>query len=122
MSVPTNERLFMGGADTVRGYAEDTLGPLDTTGQATGGLVRWIINEELRFRILRSFQLAGFFDVGSLTNSYTAMSLFNVRTSAGVGIRYLTPVGPLRLDVGFPIDRRAGESNHRVHFTFGYVF
>lgn len=122
VSVPTNERLFMGGADTVRGYAEDTLGPLDAAGKATGGLVRWIINEEMRFRILRSFQLAGFFDVGCLTNSYSAIVLNNVRTSAGVGIRYLTPVGPLRLDVGFPIDRRAGESNHRVHFTFGYVF
>lgn len=122
VSVPTNERLFMGGADTVRGYAEDTLGPLDASGKATGGLVRWIINEELRFRILRSFQLASFFDCGSLTNSYSAMSLRNVRTSAGVGLRYLTPVGPLRLDVGFPLDRRANESNHRVHFTFGYVF
>lgn len=122
VSVPTNERLFMGGADTVRGFAEDSLGPVDANGGSTGGMVRWIINEELRFRIMRSFQLAGFFDVGCLTNSYNAITLNNVRISAGVGIRYLTPVGPLRLDVGFPLDRRAGESNHRVHFTFGYVF
>ena len=122
VSIPTNERLFMGGADTVRGYAEDTLGPLDANGDATGGKVRWIINEELRFRLFRSFQLAGFFDAGCLTNNYSSITLNNIRTSAGVGLRYLTPVGPLRLDFGFPLDRRANESNHRVHFTFGYVF
>jgi outer membrane protein insertion porin family len=122
ISVPTNELLFMGGADTVRGYAEDSLGPMDAQGRATGGRVRWIINEELRLRLLKSFQLAGFFDCGSLTNNFGSIGTGTVRMSAGVGVRYLTPVGPLRLDIGFPINPRANDSNHRVHFTFGYVF
>lgn len=122
VSVPTNELLFMGGADTVRGYAEDTLGPVDAQGRATGGRIRWIINEEIRLRLLRSFQLAGFFDVGSLTNLFENIGPGSIQMSAGVGVRYITPVGPLRLDIGFPLNPRAGDSNHRVHFTFGYVF
>lgn len=122
VSVPTNELLYMGGADTVRGYAEDGLGPANALGQATGGRVRWIINEELRFRVFNSFQLAGFFDIGSLTNNFSQISWDSIRTSAGVGIRYLTPVGPLRLDVGFPLDRKPTEDHYRIHFTFGYVF
>lgn len=122
VSVPTNELLYMGGADTVRGYAEDSLGPLNAQGQATGGRVRFIINEELRFRAFKSFQLAAFFDVGSLTNNYAQISTKSVRMSSGVGLRYVTPVGPLRLDWGFPINGRPQDSRSRVHFTFGYVF
>ncbi len=122
ISVPTNELLYMGGADTVRGYAEDSLGPQNALGQATGGRIRWIINEELRLRIARSFQFAGFLDIGSLTNNFAQVSTISIRTSAGFGLRYLTPVGPLRLDVGFPLDRKPTEDHYRVHFTFGYVF
>ncbi len=122
VSVPTNELLYMGGADTVRGYAEDSLGPANALGQATGGRVRWIINEEMRFRAFNNFQLAAFFDVGSLTNTFSQISTKSIRTSAGVGVRYLTPVGPLRLDVGFPLDRKPTEDHYRIHFTFGYVF
>ena len=66
--------------------------------------------------------LAGFLDIGSLTNNFSQISTISIRTSAGVGIRYLTPVGPLRLDWGFPLDRKPTESRSRVHFTFGYVF
>lgn len=122
VSVPTNELLFMGGSDTVRGYAEDSLGPVDAQGRATGGRVRWIINEELRFNAFKNFQVAGFFDVGSLTNDFPQINASSIRMSAGAGIRYLTPVGPLRLDWGFPLDRKPNESKSRVHFTFGYVF
>ncbi|MBT3182582.1 MAG: outer membrane protein assembly factor BamA [Deltaproteobacteria bacterium] len=122
VSVPTNELLFLGGDDTIRGYSEDSLGPVDANGKATGARLRWIFNEELRLRIFGKFVLAGFFDMGSLTNSYAAINWNTIRRSAGLGIRYLTPVGPIRLDYGFKLDRRAGESKGRLHLTFGYVF
>ncbi len=123
VSVPSNELLFLGGDDTIRGFGEDSLGPVDANGRATGGRLRWIFNEELRIRIIGRFALAGFFDMGSLTDSFSAIGWdTTVRRSAGLGIRYITPVGPIRLDYGFKLDRRAGESRGRLHFTFGYVF
>lgn len=123
VSVPTNELLFLGGADTIRGFSEDSLGPLDVNGTAVGGRTRWIWNEELRIRLWRTLQGAFFFDMGSLTNSFSQIGWrTNVRRSAGFGLRYVTPVGPLRLDYGIKLDRKAGEPLGRVHFTFGYVF
>ncbi|MFH1831046.1 MAG: outer membrane protein assembly factor BamA [Pseudomonadota bacterium] len=122
VSVPTNELLFLGGDDTIRGYSEDSLGPTDANGNPTGSRTRWILNQELRMRIWRNLGIAGFFDMGSLTSNYSDIGWRDVRKSAGVGLRYNTPVGPIRADYGFKIGRRAGESVGRFHFTFGYVF
>jgi outer membrane protein insertion porin family len=123
VSVPTNELLFLGGDDTVRGYSEDSLGPVDAAGKAVGGRLEWIYNSEIRIRLISHLQLAGFFDMGSLTNSFDAIGWNStVRSSAGAGLRFITPVGPIRLDYGFKLDRKIGESIGRLHFTFGYVF
>jgi outer membrane protein insertion porin family len=122
VSVPTNERLFLGGDDTIRGFAQDSLGPVNAQGQAIGSLTRWITNVELRFLIWRHLSLAAFYDMGSLTPNYSDITLVDVRNSTGLGLRYNTPVGPIRADYGFKLDRRQGESVGRFHFTFGYVF
>lgn len=122
VSVPANERIYMGGDDTVRGFSYQSLGPTNAQGQAIGGLTRWITNFELRMLIWRSLSCAAFYDMGSLTPNYPDTTLTTIRNSAGAGLRYHTPVGPIRLDVGFPLDRRANESKYRLHFTFGYVF
>ncbi len=122
VSVPTNELFFLGGADTIRGFGEDSLGPVDATGKATGASTRWIFNEELRVRIWKALAAAAFFDIGSLTNTFSEIDNDTIRRSAGIGLRYNTPVGPIRADYGFKLDRKAGESVGRFHFTFGYVF
>ncbi|MBI4126453.1 MAG: outer membrane protein assembly factor BamA [Deltaproteobacteria bacterium] len=122
VSVPTNELLFLGGDDTVRGFSEDSIGPLDVNGEPLGGRLRWIANEELRFRVTRHFQVAGFYDIGQLTDHFSDLSLNEARHSTGFGIRYMTPVGPIRADYGFKLDRRPGESSNRFHLTFGYFF
>jgi outer membrane protein insertion porin family len=123
VAVPPNELLFLGGDDTIRGFPEDSLGPKDAKGKATGGRLRWIVNEEMRIRLLKHFAIAGFFDMGSLTESFSQISWnSNVRRSAGGGLRYITPVGPIRLDYGFKLDRKPGEAKGKLHFTFGYVF
>ncbi len=122
VSVPTNELLFLGGDDTIRGFDEDSLGPTDASGNPTGSRTRWILNQELRLRIWRNLGIAGFFDMGSLTSNYPDITWAQVRKSAGIGVRYNTPVGPIRADYGFKLDRKPGESVGRFHFTFGYVF
>jgi outer membrane protein insertion porin family len=122
VSVPKNELLFLGGDDTLRGFGEDSLGPKNALGEAVGGRTRWILNEELRWRIWGNIHLAGFVDIGCLANDFSDLTWSNTRESAGFGLRYVTPVGPIRADYGIKLDRRPGESFGRFHLTFGYVF
>ncbi len=122
VSVPTTYLLFLGGDDTIRGYGQDDIGPVDASGNPVGGRVRWIYNEELRIRLFSHFSWAFFFDMGSLTNDYSSIGWDTIRESAGFGLRYATPVGPIRADYGIKLDRKAGESFGRFHLTFGYLF
>jgi len=122
VSVPTNELLLLGGDDTIRGFARNSLGPTNAAGKPVGGRTRGIYNAELRFNVIKNFQLAGFFDAAFLVNNFTDINNANIRRSAGGGIRYITPVGPLRADYGVILDRKPGESFGRFHFTFGYIF
>lgn len=120
--VPINELFQLGGDDTVRGYKEDSLGPVNTSGDGMGGKFRWIYNGELTLKFLTNWRLVGFFDIGALVNSFSAMTWDQVRYSSGPGLRYITPVGPVRVDYGFKLNKRNGESTGRLHLTFGYVF
>lgn len=122
VSVPSNKLLFMGGDDTIRGFAEDSLGPLSAAGRATGGRVRWIYNAELTAPLFQGLKGAIFFDIGSLTNAFHEINSATIRDSLGLGLRYMTPVGPIRADYGFKLDRAPGEGTGRLHFTFGHIF
>ncbi|PIR25691.1 MAG: outer membrane protein assembly factor BamA [Deltaproteobacteria bacterium CG_4_10_14_0_2_um_filter_43_8] len=122
VSVPTNELLFLGGDNTIRGFSEDTIGPVDANGQAVGGRVRWIFNEEARIRLGSSLQTAVFYDAGDLANDFGSLTTSSARHSFGFGLRYITPVGPIRADYAWKLDPKPGEDKNRFHFTFGYVF
>lgn len=113
--IPANKLFFLGGADTLRGFSEDGVDP-------AGGTVVMIYNGELQLKVRDPFKVAGFLDVGFLGNDINAVATNDFREAAGVGLRYFTPIGPLRLDWGFLLDRRAGEPKSRVHFSFGYFF
>lgn len=113
--IPTQELYFLGGDDTIRGFKYQDLNP-------AGGKVGLIDNFEIELRLFKGFQLVGFFDTASLTNNLSEISSASFRHSAGPGIRYATPVGPLRLEYGFILDRQPGENVGRLHFTFGYFF
>lgn len=113
--IPANKLFFMGGNDTVRGFDEDSL-------DRSGGTTSLLYNGELQFALTESIKIAGFFDMGSLTETFDEISSDTFRESAGPGLRYMTPVGPIRLDYGFVLDQRPGEKGHRFHFSFGYFF
>lgn len=113
--IPVNKLFFLGGADTIRGFSEDGLNP-------AGGTVYLAYNGELHFKIANGIKLAGFFDTGLLENDINSIETNDLRESAGIGLRYFTPVGPLRLDWGTILDHRAGEPKSRIHFSFGYFF
>ena len=113
--VPIDDRLYLGGDDTVRGFDQDALLP-------PGGLFSLVHNFEMQFHLFSGFQLVGFLDTGVAVREMEQISLATLRHSIGPGLRYQTPVGPIRLEYGFKLDRQPGESPGRLHFSFGYFF
>jgi outer membrane protein insertion porin family len=120
--VPIRERFFLGGRTTVRGFSENSIGPTGSQNNPLGG--DWVLNlnTELQFPLL--FGLAGevFVDGGGVYLQDRALSIHDFRRSTGLGLRYLTPVGPISLEYGFKLDRRAGEPLGEVHYSIGTIF
>jgi outer membrane protein insertion porin family len=131
--VPIRDRFFLGGRTTVRGFGENEIGPIgsiitDSYGQAvvsgnpTGGDMALNLNTELRFPLAFGLGGAVFVDGGGVYLQDRAISIDDFRRSAGLGLRYITPVGPLSLEYGFKLDRRPGESVGEIHFSIGNIF
>jgi outer membrane protein insertion porin family len=125
VEVPVSERFFMGGQSTVRGYALDSVGvPGETliSGVPQGGEVMILSNLELRLWGRDGFGVVLFVDAGNVWNLGSSVGAGDFRVGAGPGLHYATPVGPLRLDLGYKLDRRQGEDPYRIHFTLGRPF
>jgi outer membrane protein insertion porin family/translocation and assembly module TamA len=120
--VPFNVRFFAGGPGSVRGFPLNRLGPLDDDGQPIGGhsLIEGSI--EVRFPIAGDFGGALFVDFGNVFRAPFTYPLDQLRYAVGPGIRYNTPIGPVRLDVGFILERREDEDFGRVEFSIGQAF
>jgi outer membrane protein insertion porin family len=117
--VPIQKRFFLGGRTTVRGFKEDSLGPKGTDGSPTGGDMMVNLNTELRVPLRSGFIGAVFVDAGSVWLARDTLSGFDLRKTSGLGLRYITPVGPIGLDYGWKLDRRDGETAAEWHFTVG---
>jgi outer membrane protein insertion porin family len=107
--LPVSRRFFAGGDTTVRGFALDRLGDDETispSGFPTGGNGVIILNGEMRVGVTGPVQAVGFLDAGNVVARVSELSPFNLRTAAGFGIRFRSPVGPIRFDLGFKLDRR----------------
>ena len=127
--LPASERFFAGGDTTVRGFALDRLGDdptIDGNGFPTGGNALIVLNSELRVPVTRALQVVGFLDAGNVFDRVSNIRLGRIRGSAGFGIRYRSPVGPIRVDLGFKMDRRefAGERERltALHVSIGQAF
>jgi outer membrane protein insertion porin family len=108
LTVPASERFYAGGDTTVRGFALDRLGTRDTIDQdgfPTGGQGLLIFNAELRFPVWGDLGGVGFLDVGNVYRKITAINFGELRGSVGLGVRYRSPIGPIRFDVGFKLSR-----------------
>ena len=137
-TLPISERFFAGGDVTVRGFAFDRLGEpigepggtIDQDGFPQGGNAMIILNGELRLPVTRDIGVVGFLDVGNVYDRVGNMRLTRLRGGAGFGVRYRSPVGPIRVDLGFKLDRRefgSGENRIReprtaLHITVGQAF
>ncbi len=119
--LPIVERFFLGGRNSVRGFPQDSLGPTGPDGNPTGGNAFIQGNLELRLRILSNLGIVGFLDGGNVWRTVDEMNM-DLRYSAGVGLRYNTPAGPIRLDYGWKLDVQPGESPGEFHFSIGHAF
>jgi outer membrane protein insertion porin family len=128
-SLPASERFFAGGDTTVRGFSLDRVGDEETisdTGFPLGGNGVIILNGELRANLAGPLQGVGFIDAGNVFRLATDVSVTDLRSAAGFGVRVNSPVGPIRLDLGFNLDRKvfAGsrERSPVLHVSIGPAF
>lgn len=122
--LPASERFFAGGAITVRGFALDRLGDeatLRDDGFPTGGNGLVIINTEVRLPVWKSLGAALFLDAGNVFQRVSDMSLGELRASPGLGLRYRSPLGPVRVDLGFKLDRRRFRNGTREQLTAFHI-
>ena len=121
--LPLYERFYVGGIYTVRGLGYGEAGPMDEgTDDPIGGTEELIFNLEYIFPLLSEIRLKGvvFFDAG---NSYESFQNFpDLRYTTGAGVRWISPVGPIRLEWGYNLEREPGEKSSRFEFAFGTFF
>ena len=128
--LPASERFYAGGATTVRGFSQDRLGDtgtIDQDGFPTGGNGLLIVNGEIRVPVWRSVGAALFVDTGNVFLRASDIDLGRLRTTVGFGLRYRSPIGPLRVDLGFKTDRQVSANGTRergyvVHISLGEAF
>jgi translocation and assembly module TamA len=120
-SLPPDQRFYAGGSGTVRGYRYQTLGPQFPDGKPTGGTAISTGTVELRQRFLSSFGVVGFIDVGQVSASGTPFSS-NWHAGAGVGARYYTAIGPIRLDIAVPLNKLPGGDSFELYIGIGQAF
>jgi outer membrane protein insertion porin family len=120
--LPIVERFFLGGRSTVRGYAQDTLGPKGADGNPTGGNAYLMGSLEFRTSIGKGFGIVPFLDMGNVWQKAEQVDPGKLKYTTGLGFRYSTPVGPLRVDYGYKLNREPGESHGEIHFSIGQAF
>jgi translocation and assembly module TamA len=119
--VPLDKRFYAGGGGSVRGYTYQSIGPRDARNRPLGGSSLVEGSLELRQRLSGAFGMVAFVDAGSVTQSETP-DFTDVRFGAGLGVRYATAIGPLRLDVGVPLNRQPGDSSYGIYVGLGQAF
>jgi outer membrane protein insertion porin family len=124
--VPIHERFFGGGSNSFRGVEFDELGPKDPDSfKPIGGKALLLFNFEFTFPILSVFKnLNGalFYDVGNVFAQRRQVSLASFHNALGFGLRYKTPLGPIRLELGWHVDAPEDEKKVLIFVTIGNVF
>jgi outer membrane protein insertion porin family len=128
--LPASERFFAGGDTTVRGFALDRLGTnetLDPQGYPQGGNGLLVFNAETRAPYWKNLQFVWFVDAGNVFRRANFIRLDELRVTSGVGFRYRSPIGPLRVDWGVKVNTRllltgGRESASVLHVSLGQAF
>ena len=118
---PLFKRFFPGGINSVRGYRNRTLGPEDENGREYGGSKQVVNNLELIFPLINSAGFRGvvFYDIGQAFDDNESIGIDQMRQGWGYGVRWMSPLGPIRVEFGYPINRQPGERGVQTMFSFG---
>ncbi len=125
---PIEERFFAGGAYSVRGWERQTLGPQaidEASGRRTpvGGNSRLEGNIEWRYPVYKNFGGAVFLDFGEVWKKWDGVNLSELMYAAGMGLNYHTPIGPVRFDMAWKLNKQVPrESDYEIHFSIGQAF
>ncbi|HZY16774.1 MAG TPA: outer membrane protein assembly factor BamA [Ramlibacter sp.] len=124
---PVFKNFYSGGLGSVRGFEQGTLGPRDITGSSIGGPKKITLNTEIITPFPgagndRSLRMFGFLDVGNVFGENERFSAANLRASVGVGVSWLSPLGPLRIAAALPVRKQAGDRIQKIQFQIGTSF
>jgi outer membrane protein insertion porin family len=124
-NLPVQERFFLGGINTIRGFRNFTISPTDPAGGdgLTGGNKAFFINNEILFPLYEPLRMRGvvFCDLGNAFDERTGFE-WSVKRSVGVGLRFTSPLGAIRLDWGFNLAPAPHEKMQVLHFSAGASF
>jgi translocation and assembly module TamA len=121
-SLPPDQRFYAGGTSTIRGYGYQLVGPtFPNTRNPTGGTAIAATGVEFRQRLYSNWGVVAFMDAGQVSASVKPLP-DDTRFGTGAGMRYYTPIGPIRFDVAVPVGRRAGEDSFEVYIGLGQAF
>ncbi len=120
--IPASERFFAGGSTTLRGFAQNAVGPIGADRVPTGGNALFVLNNELRVPLVSILDGVVFADIGNVFDRISDFSLSDLRRSGGLGLRIRTPWFLLRGDYGIVLDPRPGERRSRFYFSIGQAF
>ncbi|MEL7486471.1 MAG: autotransporter assembly complex family protein, partial [Pseudomonadota bacterium] len=121
-SLPLNQRFFAGGGSSVRGFGFQEAGPLDADGDPTGGRSVVEAAVEARARVWGDLQLAAFADAGNISENAVPDIGGDYFIGVGGGARYFTPIGPIRVDVAIPLERRETDRAFQLFISLGQPF
>src|SRR6266567_3269601 len=121
-NVPIFERLYLGGSNNLRGFPYREVGPQDENGEPIGGKTMWRTTIEWTFPIIEKARGAVFYDTGFVNSEEWSFGFNHIASDIGVGLRLDLPIGPLRLDYGYPLQRDGYHGGGRFNFNVGYQF
>jgi outer membrane protein insertion porin family len=120
--VPIFDRLYLGGSNNLRGFPFREVGPQDENGEPIGGKTMWRTTIEWTFPIIEKARGAVFYDTGFVNSEEWSFGFNHIASDIGIGLRLDLPIGPLRLDYGYPIQRDGYNGGGRFNFNVGYQF
>ena len=122
--IPMDRRLLLGGVQTIRGYQHATIGPKDIFGHVIGGDRAAFTNVECLFPVAENYKLfgVGFVDFGNSWNASDSPFPKDIKAGAGIGVRWVSPMGPLRIEYGWKLTPRPGEELGAFAFSMGQLF
>ena len=125
--LPFFENFYAGGVRSVRGFEDNTLGPKDSDGDPIGGAFLTVFNAEIIFPIpfvedAKGVRLSAFFDIGNVFEDYNNFDAGDLRYSVGLAGLWLSPLGPISMSLGYPLNAESGDDEQNFQFTVGTFF